>query len=85
MDQALAAAQQRAQEIASTVADSAATSSQALESQFEQVRSASSAERERMSEMLRGTYQQAMGEVNRLFEDTAAASRKSPATQGRRP
>ncbi|OYW42441.1 MAG: hypothetical protein B7Z45_02045, partial [Azorhizobium sp. 12-66-6] len=70
LEQSLQTAQKRAREIAAIVADSASSSSKALESQMERMRTSSDAERERMMQALTSTYQSALTDVNGLFEDT---------------
>ncbi len=69
LQEQLAAAEDKAQEIAKLVADATAHSTQAIVKQYDLVKNTSNEERERTAAALRATYESASGEVNTLFRD----------------
>jgi len=69
LQEQLAAAEEKAQDIARVVADATANSTQAIVKQYDLVKNTSNEERDRTTTALRSTYEAATSEVNTLFRD----------------
>ena len=70
MDDSLESAAGRAREIGRLIAESSAEGARSINEQFETVRSAAEAERERTAESLQQIYVQAMGDTNAMFRNS---------------
>ena len=70
LDDSLESAAGRAREIGRLIAESSAEGARSINEQFETVRSAAEAERERTAESLQQIYVQAMGDTNAMFRNS---------------
>jgi len=68
LDESLAAAEDRARDIARTIADSSSSGARAVAEQFQAVREATDEERRRTLEALRHVYEEANGEAQAMFQ-----------------
>ncbi len=71
LDESLDTATARAREIASVIAESSGESVQAIEQQYDLVRTASEDERRRTSEVLNSVYEESFTEVQAMFNQSA--------------
>src|SRR5579885_404636 len=69
LEEQLAAAENKAQEIAKLVADATANSTQSIVKQYDAIKNTSNEERDRTMLALRSVYESATTEVNTLFRD----------------